>query len=309
MRLRSRIVFLLTIAAAALVLAACTAAPEQAPGPSDRLPAGPTVHVMPDGSVIHIYLPPWLRAAVQPNTAPVQYHGGSVIDRSSMYAIYWQPAGYYMSPKYKPTIDRFFGDVGAGTKMYDILTQYSDKDGSPRNASSLGGAWTDTSAYPAKMDDAVVRSEVRKAIAANGWPAGGYGPVYVVFTASKAKVAFAYCAYHGDFQISGTPVIYAIVPYQHDLGPTGCGTPTHVWPNDRDADQTIDTLWHEEAESISDPVHAWWRTSDGQEIGDICQTKYAKRFADGGDVHLNGHDYITQELQSNKDAKCVQQEP
>jgi hypothetical protein len=274
-----------------------------------RVPSGPTIRVMPDGSIIHIYLPPWERSNVVPNTNPVDYHGGKVNDRSKLFAIYWQPSGFYMSPKYKPTINRFFDDVGSGTKMYDILTQYTDKDGAPKNASSRGGAWTDTTPFPAKMDDAVVRAEVGKAIVKNQWPTGGYNAIFVVFTASKAKVNFALCAYHGSYKSGTQQVIYSIVPYQHDVGPTGCGTPTHKWPNDRDADQTIDTLWHEEAESISDPVQAWWRDSDGQEIGDICQTSYGPRFKDGGDVTLNGHDYITQELQSNKDHKCVQQEP
>lgn len=273
-----------------------------------RIAAGPTVRVMPDGTLIHIYLPPWQRP-VQPNTAPVQYHGGMVIDQSVMYAIYWKPKGFFMTHKYIPTIDRFFTDVGAGTKMYDILTQYSDTDGNPINSSSLGGSWIDHSPYPPTMNDGTVRAEVQKAIRHNGWPKGGYQPIFVVFTASQAKVNFALCAYHGAFPLNGQQVAYSIVPYQHDVGPHGCGTPTDKWPNDRDADQTIDTLWHEEAEAISDPVNAWWRNSDGSEIGDICQTTYGPRGPDGGNVTLNGNRYITQEMQSNKDGMCVQEEP
>ena len=271
--------------------------------------AGPTVRMMPDGSLIHIDLPPWLRPLTGPNTQPVQYHGGSVIDQSVLYAIFWRPAGFYMSPKYIPTIKRFFNDVGAGTRQYQILTQYSDTDGNPLNASSLGDSWTDTSPFPQQMNDGTVRAEVDKAIRHNHWPAGGYQPIYVVFTASKAKVNFALCAYHGNYLSNGQEIAYSIVPYQHDVGPEGCGTPTMIWPNDRDADQTIDTLWHEEAETVSDPVQAWWRNSDGAEIGDICQTTYAPRGPDGGNTTLNGHRYITQELQSNLDGKCKQQEP
>jgi hypothetical protein len=285
------------------------------PGPpgvkmqSHTFPAGPTIRVMPDGSVIHIDLPPWERPLSGPHTAPVQYHGGSVIDKSVLYAIFWRPPGYYMSPKYIPTIKRFFNDVGAGTRQYQILVQYSDTDGNPLNSSSLGGAWTDTSKFPAHMNDGTVRAEVLKAIQTNGWPTGGYQPIFVVFTASQAKVNFALCAYHGSFVNNSQQIAYSIVPYQHDVGPMGCGTPTNKWPNDRDADQTIDTLWHEEAETVSDPVMAWWRDSDGQEIGDICQTTYAPRGPDGGNTTLNGHRYITQELQSNLDARCKQQEP
>jgi hypothetical protein len=130
---------------------------------SASIPSGPAIRVMPDGSIIHIDLPPWERPNSGPHTAPVQYHGGSVIDQSVMYAIFWQPPGYYMSPKYKPTIERFFNDVGAGTRQYQILTQYSDSDGNPLNSSSLGGAWTDTAKFPAHMNDGTVRAEVLKA--------------------------------------------------------------------------------------------------------------------------------------------------
>lgn len=308
----------------AFVLAACSSggphgaastavlpapAPPRGGAQLGSLPAGANVRVMPDGSLIHIYPPPWLRPMTGPNTAPVQYHGGSVIHKSALYAIFWRPAGFYMSPKYIPTIKRFFNDVGAGTRQYDILTQYTDANGHPLNSSSLGGSWTDTSDFPQNMNDGTVRAEVLKAIGVKHWPAGGYKPVFVVFTASKAKVDFALCAYHGNFLNNGQQVAYSIVPYQHDVGPEGCGTPTLIWPNDRDADQTIDTLWHEEAEAISDPVNAWWRNSDGQEIADICQTTYAPRGPDGGNTTLNGHRYITQELQSNLDGKCKQHEP
>jgi len=284
------------------------------PGPAgaqvaqSRIPSGPTICVMHAGTVLHVDLPPWQRPA-RPFTAPVQYHGGMVIDQSVMYAIYWKPKGFFMSRKYMPTIDRFFNDVGAGTKQYDILTQYGDTDGFPLNSSSLGGTWVDHSPFPTGMNDLTVQDEVRKAIRHNGWPAGGYQPIFVVFTASKAKVNFALCAYHANFLMHGQRVAYSIVPYQHDIGPHGCGTPTDVWPNDRDADQTIDTLWHEEAEAISDPVQAWWRDTDGSEIGDICETTYAPRGPDGGNVTDNGDRYITQELQSNLDGTCVEEEP
>lgn len=309
--------------AVAIVLTACGGLRSESPNASivpgppkvgvgaqpANLPVGPTIRVMPDGSVIHIYLPPWERPLVRPDTAPVQYHGDKVVDNSKLYAIFWKPAGFYMSPKYMPVIKRFFNDVGVGTKMYDILVQYGDKDGKPANASALGGAWVDTRAFPSVFNDGTVQAEVKRAIGVNHWPAGGYQPIFVVFTASKANVGFAYCAYHGNFLYKGQQVLYSILPYQHDIAPDGCGTPTKVFPNDRDADQTIDTLWHEEAETISDPVNAWWRNSDGSEIGDICQTSYGPRQKDGRNVTLNGHGYITQELQSNKDGKCVQQEP
>ena len=106
--------------------------------------------------------------------------------------------------------------------------------------------------------------------------------------------------------------IYAIVPYQHDYGPHGCGTPTSVWPNDRDADQTIDTYWHEQAEATSDPITsgqrngAWYSDVTGAEIGDLCQTSYGRIHPNGADTILHGQAFITQEIWSNFNYHCIQ---
>ena len=273
-------------------------------------PAGsPFVRVLLDGSRVHVYPLPQVRAAYAGamRRDRVEYHGGDVIHHSIPYAIYWRPNGYVMSAKYQPVIDRFFHDVGT-TDQYDILVQYYDRAGKPQNASTFGGSWVDTTPYPAKLNDGDFRKEVLKAIAVNGWPKGGIGPVFFIFTASKAPDQFAYCAYHGNFVSGGRNVIYSPVPYQRDLGPHGCGTPSKVFPNDQAADLTIDTLWHEEAESISDPIDAWYSNRTGAEIGDICSTSYGPIGRDGGDTTLHGHRYVTQELWSNFDNRCVQSE-
>jgi hypothetical protein len=307
-----------SFAAAALALGAAIVAATAGPArggavvATQRVPiaGSPFLHVLPDGSRIHVYPPPAVRQAYAPFLARdrVQYHGGLVIDQSTPYNIYWQPTGAYMSPKYRPTIAEFDNDIG-NTLMYEILTQYYDSNGKPLNASTFGGEWIDTSPYAKPMNDKAVRNEVIKAIVTNHWPAGGIAPIFFVFTASKAPVGFAACAYHGNFLYAGRQVVYSIVPYQRDYGPHGCGTPSNVFPNDQDADLTIDTMWHEFAESVSDPVNGWYSNATGAEIGDICQTAYGPLRSDGSDVTLNnGGRFVTQELWSNKDAHCRQTE-
>jgi hypothetical protein len=221
-----------------------------------------------------------------------------------------------MDAKYEPVIKRFFNDVGH-TTQYNILSQYYDRRFGIQNASSFGGAWTDTSQYPPDFangdsGDRDLHAEILKAIAVNHWAQGGITPIYAIFTSSNAPDdRWAACAYHASFASDDTIYIYAIVPYQHDYGPHGCGTPSNVWPNDRDADQTVDTLWHEQAESTSDPntnprFGAWYSDRSGAEIADLCETSYGRLRRDGSDTTLHGHRYVTQEIWSNFNYHCVQ---
>jgi len=309
-RFFSRALALAALAVGSAGLAACGGSMGNA---NSALPiSGESVAYKADVSgPVHIRTLPNPLDALQAATAkPVTYHGGPIIPASVTYAIFWQPTGTFMSAKYQPVIEQFLQDVG-NTPQYNILTQYTDTAGPILNQSSLGGAWVDTSPYPANFNrggtgDTDLHNEVLKAIAANNWPKGGLQPVYIILTASKGPDdSWAACAYHSNFLHSGTQYIYAIVPYQHDYGAHGCGTPSNVWPNDRDADQTIDTMWHEIAESVSDPLgNAWLR--NGSEIGDLCQTSYGPLASDGSDVTDHGHDYVTQEIWSNFGLQCVQ---
>ncbi|MEO9171062.1 MAG: hypothetical protein ABI282_09185 [Candidatus Baltobacteraceae bacterium] len=282
----------------------------------------PYVRVLADGSIVHVHPLPQDRAAFEAANPAlpdhVEYHNGSIVKLAALYAIYWQPTGSYMSPKYKPVINEYFKDVGT-TKQYKILAQYSDKNSHILNTSNFGGSWTDTAPYPKDFNngntgDKDLHAEVLKAIAKNHWPAGGYAPIFVIFTASQSPAdGWAACAYHGSFAKSSATYAYAIVPYQHDFGPMGCGTPSKVWPNDRDADQTIDTLWHEQAEATSDPntsgtpnTGGWYSNVSGREIGDLCQTSYGKLRSDGSDTTLHDHNYVTQEMWSNLGYTCLQ---
>ncbi|MDQ2865995.1 MAG: hypothetical protein M3R51_07185 [Candidatus Eremiobacteraeota bacterium] len=272
--------------------------------------------------MVHVHPLPAVRASFEAAQSAipdhVEYHGGLIVKKSALYAIYWRPAGTYMSAKYEPVINEYFRDVGA-TTQYQILSQYHDTNAHILNASDFGGSWTDTSPYPSDFNsggtgDKDLHAEVLKAISVNHWPAGGGAPIFVIFTASKAPDdSWAACAYHGSFPSGSTTYVYAIVPYQHDYGAHGCGTPSNVWPNDRDSDQTIDTLWHEQAEATSDPntsgaphTGGWYSNQSGREIGDLCQTSYGPLRKDGSDTTLHDHDYVTQEMWSNLGYSCLQ---
>ena len=324
----ARAVSTAALVAATFTLAACGGGGSSAPVvalPQSNLSsaiASPYVRVLSDGTVVHVHPLPDARAAfagAHPALPDhVEYHNGRIVKHATLYAIYWQPTGTYMSPKYQPVINEYFQDVGT-TPQYKILTQYYDTSSHILNASSFGGSWTDTSPYPSDFTngntgDKDLHKEVLKAIAANHWPSGGIGPIFIIFTASKSPAdQWAACAYHGSFNSGTATYAYSIVPYQHDYGPHGCGTPSNVWPNDRDADQTIDTLWHEQAEATSDPntsgvknTGGWYSNQSGAEIGDLCQTSYGPLRTDGSDTTLHDHNYVTQEMWSNLGYTCLQ---
>ncbi|HZS90129.1 MAG TPA: hypothetical protein VFE42_21855 [Chloroflexota bacterium] len=248
------------------------------------------------------------------------YHGGPVMrTNSTTYSIFWQPAGTYMSPTYKTLVNRYFGDVG-GSALYGNNTQYYGQLGAIVNASSLGGTWTDTSAYPsAILSDRAIQAEVQKAMQANGWT-GGYNNMFFVFlargeqTCQLGSCSFrSFCAYHGSFSAGGTPVIYANMPYA-GTNFSACGVQSvtgSAGPNgDADADSEISIISHEHMESVTDPFvntlsYAAWYDASGQEIGDKCAWNFGTVGPDGGNVTLNGHRYIVQREWSNALHGCT----
>ncbi len=137
---------------------------------------------------------------------PLEYHNGPVMRATSTsYAIFWLPSSLQdgsatsVSATYASLITRYFGDIG-GSGLYNTGTQYYDTGGSIVNSSALGGAWTDTSAYPASdcqdtstpgdcMSDTQFQNEVAKAMQANGWN-GGLNNLFYVFTSAGEGSCF-----------------------------------------------------------------------------------------------------------------------
>jgi hypothetical protein len=116
--------------------------------------------------------------------------------------------------------------------------------------------------------------------------------------------SFAFCAFHGSFDSTdavGAPihVIFQAMPYQ-DV--PGCQVANG--PNGSHIDSTNNVLSHEIFETITDPdLNAWFRTSDGAEIGDICAWNLANP------ILLNSVSYAIQKEYSNLAHQCVSVPP
>jgi hypothetical protein len=236
---------------------------------------------------------------------PLSYHGGDVEITNRNFAIFWEPPGHASSATYKPLVQRWFQDVG-GSALFNTTTEYYQGSGSSqqfvKNVSTFGGSYIDTTPFPAGgITDADVQAAVNRAIAANSWPTG-IGNEFFVYSGPGGETVSSYCAYHGSFTANGQTVLYADEPYGGQSGCTVPGSPN----GDAAADSVINTTSHEQWETITDPVNAWYAL-DGDEGSDQCNFLFGPQAGDGSDVVINGHPYLVQEEWRNSAAPfgCV----
>jgi hypothetical protein len=270
-------------------------------------------------------------------SGPVLYHGGQVMRTNTAYAIYWVPSGFSVDSSYESLINRYFGDVaaasGSQSNVYSVATQYYDADSSIHYGSTFGGSYVDTRPFPENgcsgapvcLTDQQLQDEIQNVLTAKGWQ-GGTNSVFFVMTpkgvascidsaSTKCTTTHpGFCAYHSSFfDSSGTPVIYADEPYAGAI--SGCTfslVGTQGFPNDHDADATINTISHEHNESITDPFgDAWWANDgEGDETADLCAADFGSTplgTVNGQpyDQLINGHPYSLQEEYSNDNGACV----
>jgi hypothetical protein len=112
-------------------------------------------------------------------------------------------------------------------------------------------------------------------------------------------------------------VIYAYIPSAANDG-GGCSLPSFfAGPNgDNIADATLNSVSHEQFESVADPFVnsngslGWFddRDSAGRvegEIGDKCVRALGSIQPDGRNITLNGHPYLLQKEWSNRAHGCA----
>jgi hypothetical protein len=139
-----------------------------------------------DGSTIHIF--PTVNGATTLApllTGPLEYFGGRVMANPTIYAIFWDPptlqsgAATGMSATYAPILKKMLRDYpshGLGNNNTQYFQIISGITTYVHNTGTWGGAFVDTSPYPASgctdpqtpgncVTDAQLRHEVRKAMA------------------------------------------------------------------------------------------------------------------------------------------------
>jgi hypothetical protein len=254
------------------------------------------------------------------------------------------PTTLTFDAKYMSAINQFFTDVahdsGGSSNVYPVAKEYFDNPGAVhiQYKSTFGGAYVDHSPLPANgCDDAApplhdpfcltdqqLENEIEAVLTAKGWH-GGLDHIFFVMTpngvgscetAAGNCSTDAFCAYHSYFVNSNNEnVIYANEPYQGSDPTGGCTHPSQGFPNDKDADVTINTISHEHNEAITDPLtdpsNAAWIAADGNENGDLCAFSFGVPLGGtlGSNAYnqvINGHHYDLQQEWSNAANGCIQ---
>jgi hypothetical protein len=322
----------LTSAAAALALLL----PAAATGWAGNYTHGPILGVVPHAGG------PRAPSALAPSSpSDLVYHGGSVMHASTTYAIYWFPNGYPLDASYENTINQYFADVaaasGSTSNVYSAGTQYYDGAGPISYISSFGGFIVDTHPFPPSgcddsykgskdpvcLTDQQLQAEIQSVLTANGWH-GGQGNIFFLMTPNGVGSCAdstppnsggecstnTFCAYHSDFvNASSEDVIYADEPFEGSPG-SGCTGPSQGFPNNQNADTTINTISHEHNEAITDSQGDAWYAPDGEENGDLCAYDFGtalggKPGVDAYNQVIDGHRYDLQQEYSNDGSTCV----
>jgi hypothetical protein len=250
------------------------------------------------------------------------------------------PATLTFDAKYQSAINQFFTDVAhdsAGdNNVYAVAKEYYDNPGTVhiQYQSTFGGSYVDHNPLPANgcddgldtycLTDQQLQNEIQTVLTAKGWH-GGLNHILFLMTpngvgscesAAGSCSTDTFCAYHSDFiDASNEQVIYANEPYEGTDPLGGCTDATQGFPNDPDADTTINTISHEHNEAITDPLtdpsRTAWIAADGNENGDLCAFGFGTPLggALGLDAYnqvINGNHYELQQEWSNLANGCIQ---
>jgi hypothetical protein len=252
----------------------------------------------------------------------LSYHGGPAIVAAQHSSIFLNCS---LSCWGNPT--EFLSDlfIGLNIPFIHVVDQYVSRIASGRYTTSDIAIELDN-AQPHTLTDTDLRKLILLAVKFefSQGGGGGYNRMYSIFLPQGQDLcfdgkysnvcycpdnncnggSFDFCAYHASFDATdavGAPihVIYQAMPYQ-DV--PGCQVVNG--PNGSLIDSTDNVLSHEIFETITDPdINAWYRSSDGFEIGDICAWNIANP------IILNGTSYAIQKEYSNQAHQCVSVPP
>lgn len=214
------------------------------------------------------------------NLAPADLlsdHGGRVLTSVEVCPVYWGAfwVGATGAPRAR-RLNAFFSFIVASEHM-DMLAEFSKpgrtiSTGIRRNSVTVSTSEPGTATPPTGrlVTDAQIQAQLNAWIAAGTVPPVNANTLYCIFlppgtvsALGTSRSCTAFCGYHNH--INGS-TFYAVMPFADC---TGCRFDT--------IEHTLtEVASHELVEAITDPaLNAWFRDSDGSEIGDIVNRQTA----------------------------------
>jgi hypothetical protein len=223
------------------------------------------------------------------------YYGGQVIANAQVYFVLW---GNSVDPTVKAAMPDFYASI-VNSDYMDFLKVYDTTgktgvDGAHTSNQNIGrGSFLQTiqinpSIVSGKIDDSQIQAELVKQINAGVLPVENANTLYMISFPKGLTITMTdgttvatscqqFCAYHEGFQPQGgLPIYYGVIPDLSSLGcAMGCGAGSGL------LGRTTVSASHELIEAITDPIPTpgtspafpqAWNTTDGQEIGDLCQS-------------------------------------
>ena len=250
----------------------------------------------------------------------VQYYGGPVIAHAKVYTVFW---GSKVNATIKNGMPNFYKAAVDSTYL-DWLRVYNTNvnavDGRMGTNQSIGrGSYAGTITIAPKqlsgtIKDADIQVEIQRQIDAKVLPAPDADTLYMIHfpkgmtitiddgNGGTASSCQQFCAFHEGFKSpTAGNVFYGVMP---DLSAPscafGCGGGTLL-------DRTTEGSSHELMEAITDGFPTpgsspsfpqAWNTTDGQEVGDICQ-------GNDGKLQAGSTSFVVQQIYDNSANACT----
>ena len=240
----------------------------------------------------------------------ILYHGGPVMSAATnIYIVYY---GSFTATQHD-ILDMFLQNVG-GSPAFNVNTEYSGPANefvqNVLNYNPATNSYDDAYSMGTTLSGSFVTTLLHNAVAGGHLPSDVNG-IYILTVSPDVKLPKnVWCAYHTHSTaiVTGKDVKYALAadPPASLLRSCSGNLATYgdtTSPNgDVGMDEVVDSLIHELSETVTDPDINAWYTSNGLEVGDLCNFVYGTTFLAPNGSHANHvfgtRDYLAQEIWS-----------
>lgn len=260
-----------------------------------------------------------LKEQSRSKTPVIKYHGGPVmVAATNLYIVYY---GSFTANQHA-ILDTFLQSLG-GTPAFNVNTEYYNGQNqhvqNVLNYSPSTDSYDDPYSLGKSLSGNFDTTILHNAVAAGHLPSDVNG-IYILTVSPDVKLPnTVWCAYHWHSSsiVIGDDIKYAVAadPPASVLGSCSGNIATYhdkTSPNgDIGMDEVVDSLIHELSETVTDPDGTAWFTSNGSEVGDLCNFIYGTTFLAPNGSHANhifgGLNYLAQEIWSMANpVACVQ---